>query len=453
MNLRRMNDNQWSINLPPDWDRKPLKGLGHFRKGLSILKTDLVEEGIPVVSYGQIHAKINMGTTLRLELIRYIPSDLTTSNPDSCLQNGDLVLADTSEDLAGVGNAVFNDTQMEIFAGYHTVIFRPMSADLYPKFLSYATVSNYWRDQVRARVQGVKVYSITQKILRTTEIPLPSLEEQKAIVKTLDAETAKIDRAIDLLQQELDTLEQLKKSIIHEAVTKGLDPTVPMKPSGVAWMPVVPLQWTVLPARYCVLTRENGNWGDTPLDPESGVYCLRAADFDYARLGLKTQEHFIRRTYTDSVFEQKKVRPGDILVEKSGGGERTPVGRAILIREPLDATFSNFLERISVHEDLCTPDFFTYWWTAGYQSSSFVPYFNQTTGIQNLNTARLLRSNVVALPSLSNQQRIVDYLDDFCESLDISLEKKLTQISILQRQRQSLIFEYVTGKRRVSEVS
>lgn len=132
------------------------------------------------------------------------------------------------------------------------------------------------------------------------------------------------------------------------------------------WMKEVPESWMVLPARYCVLSRQSGNWGDTPLSEDEGRFCLRAADFDYEHLELKPPETFARRNYSASDFERVKLHPGDLLIETSGGGEKTPVGRAILVNGPVDASFSNFLERITIKGEQCIPEFFAYWWTAGY---------------------------------------------------------------------------------------
>lgn len=217
-----------------------------------------------------------------------------------------------------------------------------------------------------------------------------------------------------------------------------------MKGTSSPWMREVPESWNVLPARYCVTSRQNGSWGESPLNEGGGKFCLRAADFDYEHLGLKPRENFARRVYSEAEFECVKVRCGDLLVEKSGGGEKTPVGRAVLIKSPIDAAFSNFLERLSVDSHKCIPEFFAYWWTAGYQSASFVPFFNQTTGIQNLNTTRLLASNVIALPEIEEQHAIVELLDEECVKIDQAIDLLQQELDALEQLKKSLIHEAVT---------
>ena len=210
------------------------------------------------------------------------------------------------------------------------------------------------------------------------------------------------------------------------------------------WMPEVPKSWALMPARYCIESRQNGNWGETPLVIDDGEFCLRAADFNYETLGLKSQENFTRRLYSTNDFEKVMVRPGDLLIEKSGGGEKTPVGRAVLIKSPIRAAFSNFLERVTIRKDCCVPGFFAYWWTAGYQSSSFVPFFNQTTGIQNLNTSKLLSHNAIALPGLKEQQQIVALLDAATAKIDRAIELLQQELEVLEKLKKSIIHEAVT---------
>ncbi len=123
---RQMKDSgvEWIDEIPEEWEVARLKQVFNFGKGLPITKEDLVDKGIPVISYGQIHAKSNTGVTVQQELIRYVPDVFRETNFDSFVSKNDFILADTSEDLLGCGNCVFVDREMELFAGYHTIILR-----------------------------------------------------------------------------------------------------------------------------------------------------------------------------------------------------------------------------------------------------------------------------------------------------------------------------------------
>lgn len=209
---------EWIDVIPDSWEVTRLKIIFSFSKGLSITKADLTETGIPVVSYGQIHSKTNTGTHLSDELLRFVPEKYLEESPDALLQYGDIVLADTSEDLDGLGNAVLMDRKEEVFAGYHTIIMRPTNAD-YSKYLSYLFKTDCWRSQLRANASGIKVFSVTQKMLKACNIILPPLNEQLQIVSYLDKKCAIIDSMILEKESIISELNDYKKSLIYEVVT------------------------------------------------------------------------------------------------------------------------------------------------------------------------------------------------------------------------------------------
>lgn len=209
---------EWIDIIPDSWEVTRLKTIFSFSKGLSITKADLTETGIPVVSYGQIHSKTNTGTHLSDELLRFVPEKYLEESPDALLQYGDIVLADTSEDLDGLGNAVLMDRKEKVFAGYHTIIMRPTNAD-YSKYLSYLFKTDCWRSQLRANASGIKVFSATQKMLKACNVILPPFQEQSRIATYLDDKCAIIDSMISEKESIISELNEYKRSLIFEIVT------------------------------------------------------------------------------------------------------------------------------------------------------------------------------------------------------------------------------------------
>ena len=189
---------------------------------MPITKEDLVEQGVPVISYGQVHAKNNSGTTVTDELIRFVPKSYLKTNPSSLVNKFDFIFADTSEDLEGTGNCVYVDKKMTLFAGYHTIILRAREKTD-KKFLAYLFLTDIWRYQIRSRVSGVKVFSISKKILGQVNVLLPSLEEQREITDFLDTKCAKIERLIEALQNEIKFVKELRTRIISDVVTGKID--------------------------------------------------------------------------------------------------------------------------------------------------------------------------------------------------------------------------------------
>lgn len=134
------------------------------------------------------------------------------------LNNGDFVFADTSEDIEGSGNFSYINGQDLVFAGYHTLIAKP-KINFNSRFIAYVLDSSAFRNQVRVRVKGVKVFSITQAILKTTFIWLPTEQEQNEIVKYLDEKMQKFNNAKIAYQIQIDRLKEYKNILINQAVT------------------------------------------------------------------------------------------------------------------------------------------------------------------------------------------------------------------------------------------
>ena len=440
MNSDVISANKVQLQVPSSWQIRPLKSLASFRKGLNILKADLSDQGVRVISYGQIHDKSNTGVKLADGLLRYIPQDLTRGGAGSRLRYGDLVFADTSEDLGGAGNAVFVDTDDEVFAGYHTVICRLHDENVLPKFLAYVVNSEWWRSQVRRHVSGVKVFSITRRVLSSTFVQFPAYPEQRRIVQLLDAETAKIDQAMSLLHRELETMEQLKKSLIYEAVTKGLDPTVSMKPSGVEWIGDMPERWRTTRIKYIALA-----WNGLTYDPadvsDTGTPVLRSGNVQNGELDLQNLVRVV-----GSIPEKSFARSGDILI-CSRNGSRNLIGKNALIHQDGYA-FGAFM---MVARPTVNSQYFYYLLNSGIFDFYLPTYLTST--VNQLTGTNFGNMIVPIVDDPDEQLAIVEELNTKCKALDVAMEKKRAQLTLLRKKRDSVIFEYVTGKRCVSEVA
>jgi type I restriction enzyme S subunit len=178
----------------------------------------LRDSGISVISYGQIHSKHNIGTTIKPELIRYVDTMYLETNASSLVNNGDFIFADTSEDLSGCGNCVYVDTDYPLFAGYHTMILRSVE-NTSSKYYSYLFATDAWRSQIRAQASGVKLFSITQKMLRDALLIEPSEEEKVSIVSFLDDMCSTTNTIIASNEATIEKLKEYRQSVIYEAVT------------------------------------------------------------------------------------------------------------------------------------------------------------------------------------------------------------------------------------------
>lgn len=215
-------DIRWDIDYASSWDLKRVRELFSFRKGLSITKANLEETGIPVINYGQVHSKKNTMVGLNDDILKYVNPTYLETNPSCLVARGDFIFADTSEDRTGCGNCAYVDRDGDIFAGYHSIIAHPIK-NTENKYFAYLFKSPTWRYQIRKKVNGVKVYSITQQMLKDVFVLVPPEDEQREIVNHLDAICQKIDALIKKTEEKITTLHDLKDAIISEVVTGKID--------------------------------------------------------------------------------------------------------------------------------------------------------------------------------------------------------------------------------------
>lgn len=199
---------EWIDSIPLNWKTTRFTKSFEFFKGLNIKKTDLVDSGAGVVSYGQVHAKNNNGYSLQDGLIRYVAENLIDEK--SLLQEGDFVFADTSEDLEGVGNSIHIDSSNELYAGYHTLVARCLDKSICTKYFAFLFLTDIWRSQLRKNANGTKVYSVTQKMFKAVSCLVPPIEEQLKIVAYLEQKCDAIDRVISHKLTIINTLAEYK---------------------------------------------------------------------------------------------------------------------------------------------------------------------------------------------------------------------------------------------------
>ena len=434
----------WIETIPSNWTVVPLKVLFSFGKGLSITKADLVEEGCSVISYGQIHSKKNSGTRVTDELIRYIPSKLAC--PQSRVNKGNFIFADTSEDLDGCGNCAYIDGDDDIYAGYHTIILRQKNQISDNRYFAYLFKTNCWRKQIRTEVNGVKLFSISQNIIRRTSLIVPPFPEQQAISDFLDGKCAEIDGLLADLEAEVKTLSEYKKSIISEVTTQGLNQNVKKKQSGIDWVGNIPAHWQVVPFRSYVVERAEKNLGGRNKNLLALSFALgvtRYADKKYNMDRVKEDFSGYQIVHEkDLVLSPNDIIKGSIFVSEYKG-----------CISPMYRVFSNYdpetynLYYLSYH--LRTKESGRkFFYIARGLIGEILDNGKYVTRRMSVSQQDLLKFKVL-LPPIEEQNEIVRYLDNKCASIEQSIADKQTQIETLKSYKSSLIYEYVTGKKQV----
>lgn len=215
------------------------------------------------------------------------------------------------------------------------------------------------------------------------------------------------------------------------------------KDSGIEWIGEIPKEWNTITLKRVFSNRDGGAWGEEPQNNENDRICIRIADFDYPKMTIKHDIDYTVRNYTTDVIEKLTLQKNDILIEKSGGGDQTPVGRTIIFNEDFNALYANFMDRLRVKQSI-SPKFIEYLLVSFYQNGITYQYIKQTTGIQNLDLTNLLAKESIVLPILYEQQKIADYLDKKCGEIDRVVETEKSVIEKLKEYKQSIITEAVT---------
>ncbi len=213
---------EWLGEVPEHWTVLKNRHIFSFSKGLSITKENLQESGIPCVSYGEIHSKFGFEFNPEFDDMKYVSEEFLVTSKNCLLNNGDFIFADTSEDFEGSGNFSYLNSQSQVFAGYHTVIAR-LKSQQNPRFFAYVFDSNAHRKQIQTQVKGIKVFSITQGILKDIYSWQPPIHEQDLIVEYLDRECKKITLLKEKQKQLIEKLKEYRASIISHAVTGKID--------------------------------------------------------------------------------------------------------------------------------------------------------------------------------------------------------------------------------------
>jgi type I restriction enzyme S subunit len=213
------------------------------------------------------------------------------------------------------------------------------------------------------------------------------------------------------------------------------------KPIELEWLADIPAHWNIQRLRTTVIDCVNGIWGNPPENNESDVVCVRVADFIRHKYRVDVTEPTYRSIERND-FIRRNLKQGDLLLEKSGGGEKQPVGAVMLFNHDIPAVCSNFIARMRVKKQYSS-EFLTYLHAALYNWGLNVQSIKQTTGIQNLDQYAYL-SEHVPIPPLPEQRAIAAFLDERTARIDALIAKQERLIELLEEKRNALISHVVT---------
>lgn len=312
------------------------------------------------------------------------------------------------------------------------------------KFLNYVFQTVGFQRELRKYANGIleiRLRVSASDILKRF-IPFPSENEQQRIAEFLDRACGEIDGLKADIQAQIDTLEQYKRSVITEAVTHGLNPSAPMKDSGIPWGDKIPQNWEEARVKYVAICLKKGNGitkedivenGDTP--------CVRYGEI-YTKYDLSFSE-CTTRTNKEIISSKQYFKQGDILFAGTGelieeigknivylgAGECLAGGDIIILKHKQNAKYLNYALNAECMQA---------------QKSC------NKAKLKVVHISAFEIGNIrIAIPPLDEQQKIADYLDNKCAEIEQIIADKKSQIETLDSYKKSLIYEYVTGKKEV----
>lgn len=284
--------------------------------------------------------------------------------------------------------------------------------------------------------------------LKNFPVCLPPLAEQKAIAEYLDEKCGKIDGMIEQIDKKIALYERLRRAIIAKTVTKGLDPNVPLRPSGIEWIGEIPMHWDVKRFGYLAWIRARLGWKGLKADEyvESGYPFLSAFNIVNDKMNWESLNYINQFRFEES--PEIMLHPGDILLVKDGAGigkcarvDSLPKGESttngsLAVITPFEAVNYKYLHYFII-------------------SDSFNQYKDiliNGMGVPHL-TQGEMKKMYLPVPPIKEQEEIAEYLDKRCHVIEENIANYVKQKELLERYRKALITQVVTGKRRVCEPS
>ena len=309
-------------------------------------------------------------------------------------------------------------------------------------FLSYWMESLTRGGYVDLVCNKATIPHFTKQKLGAVPLPLPPLDEQKRIAAKLDRLCGRVDELAENIKGEIAALQEYRKSLITECVTKGLNPKAKMKPSGVDWIGKIPVGWTVMRLKYACSTITDGSHF-SPECVDDGYPYVTATDVRGVGIDFERTKFVSEADYQALVAAGCGLKRDDVLIVKDGA----TTGRVGMMTDDTEAVALSSVAILRTPQDIDRK--FLYW---ELQSDGLQRNIQQTmagSAMPRITVWKLKQYNI-ALPLLDEQKEIAAFLDKRCAVIDAKITERQRQLEKLGEYRSSVIYEYVTGKREVS---
>lgn len=434
---------EWIGEIPSHWGRTKTKYFSNFSNGYSFKSEDWVDSGIPVIRMS------NIGDDGKIKLsdknLKYVKEEFVEETSNFLIMKGDILISMTDMNplMLWLGSTIIFNEEGDWLLNQRVGNIRITNDSVSRKYYHYLSNTDVIRNQLKVSVYPNVQTNLSTEPIKNEIVFLPPLSEQQQIVSFLDTKTSLIDSLIEKTQRKIELLKEKRTSLINEVVTKGLNPNVEMKDSGVEWIGEIPSHWerTKLKRYVSIFTGYSfkSDWFGEEGIPVIRISNIQDGFIDFTKSVYLTENYLTE--YPDYV-----VKRDDTLICLTGsltgkvgkfnhevGLLNQRVGK-IIVRG--NKVLKGFIDKVFFFQKF-----------QGLIKEMGEGISENFPNVSHLDVVEL----EIPLPSLSEQQQIVEYLDEQTGLIDktISIEEK--RIELLKEYRQSLISEVVTGKRKVVE--
>ena len=344
------------------------------------------------------------------------------------------------------GDVLFNKLRVYLskvvfaeYSGYslgEMIVIRPSLQDT-GKYLFYLMLSCRFIEYCNSISEGAKMPRTAVDDILNAQIPLTSYQERTQIANFLDHKTKQIDELTRIKEQNIELLHEQRTALINQAVTKGLDPNVEMKPSGVEWIGKIPKDWSAVPlTKY--LESIIDYRGRTPEKTEDGRFLVTAKNVRDGQIDYEISQEFTSEDEYQRIMTRGMPQIGDVLLTTEA-----PLGEVANV-DDVSIALAQRIIKFRPKSDRLNPYFLKYW-ILSYSFQSELRQYATGSTAQGIKASKLclLKLN---LPPLKEQIQIANFLDRKTKQIDELIAAEQRKIELLKEYRQSLISEVVTGK-------
>ena len=403
----------WIGDVPANWYMIKLKYFSYLKGRIGwqgLTADEFIDEGPYLITGTDFeNGKIQFDRSYHISDERY------NQAPEIQLKVGDLLVTKDGT----VGKMAYVDTLPgKASLNSHLLLIRPLENKFDNRFLFWLMSSSVFNGYTEYAQDGTVMASLSQEKIGNFIAYFPEITEQQAVADFLDKECAQIDSIAADLEKQIALLQQYKKSLITETVTKGLDKSVPMKDSGVEWIGKIPDHWDAKRMKY-FLSVSSGD----------AITNEQLEDGEYPVYGGGKQMGYFNRTNVDK---------NKILIGRVGAN----CGCVTITDVPSWAT-----DNALVVQTYCHFKYIYY-----LLISADLNRLNEANAQPLITGAKVGNCVVSFTKNYAEQEEIARYLDEHCEKIENIIVGKQEQLETIRQHKKSLIYEYVTGKKRVKEV-